>query len=156
LPYGMSLSPKSVVKKKDVGFIYVTRSFPNVAKSIFNLKERFGLDVTGYDIFLKKTYKEMWTDNLKVDVIKQGIDGSKQHVKTVSKVFRGIPLTPIEYFNFHRKSWKLDAKNVHIVSYDNVLNNFNEEMLKVAAFLGSDVREFKNIQTKVGWKPHEA
>ncbi|MBC8176312.1 MAG: hypothetical protein H8E19_02830 [Deltaproteobacteria bacterium] len=43
----------------NVVYIHIWRAFKEVAKSIYVLKERFGLDVGSYEEFLKTRYKDM-------------------------------------------------------------------------------------------------
>ena len=151
----MDLSPKSKTKSKNTGFIYITRNFKDVSKSVFNLRNRFGLRVSDYNTFLKKPYGDMWAGNLEVDVVKQTLSGKEEHIYTVSNVFKGVPLTPQEYFRFHNHSWKLSAKNVCVVSYDNMMSDFDAEMRKISSFLGSSVKSFQNIKARIGWRPNE-
>lgn len=52
LPFGMSLSPRKIVEKySDSKFIYIKRNFDDVARSVFKLRNRFGLDVDFFDKF---------------------------------------------------------------------------------------------------------
>ena len=43
-----------------IAYVHIWREFTEVAKSIYMLKERFGLDIGSYEEFLGTLYKDMW------------------------------------------------------------------------------------------------
>ena len=49
-----------LVEDPDFAYLHIWRDFKAVSRSIYVLKERFGLDVDSYGQFLKRRYSDMW------------------------------------------------------------------------------------------------
>lgn len=153
VPWGMAIDPADVSSNHpNTGHIYIHRDFDGVSKSIYKLRNRFGLDTPAYEEFLKKTYKSMWTGKLKVNVIRKTLTETSK-VSSASELFKLVGMLPAEYHKYHIDSWRSISKreNVLLVSYDRLMDNFDDEMSKIANFLESDVKSFENIERKVGW-----
>ena len=76
------------------------------------------------------------------------------HPVDVSKHFQGIHQTPEEYWRNHIKYWERQAElydNILIVRYEDLLNDLQGSLSRIADFLGEDVKEFEDIETRVGW-----
>lgn len=144
-----------VDKNKNILFIYVWRNFDDVSKSIFNMKNRFGINEDNFNKFLKKRYCDMFNGNQDVKVEVKTLTNRKV-VKEVGGGLKNIKKTPYEYWKFDLDRWKrLKADNVILVCYDNIINNFEEEMKRIAKKINSNKTQFEDIRQRIGWKPME-
>jgi len=119
-----------------VRYIYIERNFMDVAKSVFAMRARFGLDVDSFEVFLETPYRQMYTGQLAVDletnfICEQG--GSRSS----SLFFRGIDETPEGWHKRHLEHHHrvFEGKdNCLIVSYDALKQDLNAEMTRIAEF----------------------
>ena len=152
--YGNHALPR-IARDPRVAYIHIWRDFEGVAKSIFVLKERFGLKAADYEAFLKTPYKDMWAkknpDSIVTNV--RTLSGSAKYLGAVD-FFKGVDMTPRGFWEFYNRSW-VDAKvkhpNIISVKYDDILKNFDGAMTDIGKMLHCDVGSFKNIDRKVGW-----
>jgi len=146
-----------LVQDANTAYIHIWRDFEGIAKSIYVLKQRFGLDVGSYEEFLKSRYSDMWKmkDPDKVVINARNLWG-RVKIKGISDFFKDVDMPPREYWELYNGLWSDSAKknpNIIIVKYDDVLEDFSGTMAYAAMRLGSDLAEFKNIERKVGyWK----
>jgi glycosyltransferase involved in cell wall biosynthesis len=146
-------------------YIYIEREFETMAKSLFRYRHRQGLKVDDYDTFLNTKYSDMYDPDVECDVTyNMGTrDGNKSiellndDGTTTSKHFKGIHQTPHEYWDNHRKHWHkmadLYPDLILIVKYEDLLNDLQGTMLRISAHVGSDITQFEDIDTRVGWFP---
>jgi hypothetical protein len=128
--------------------IYVKRNFEDVAKSIYKIKDRFGLDVNDFDTFLSTRYADMLVPKRDF-VIKVNNRTKVSYRKDVSTNFRNVKLTPKEYWERHLQSWK-NSKAV-IFDYDKVMADFDNELKVLAKKLNIPIVNSGIITEKVGW-----
>ena len=146
-----------LVQNNETAYFYIWREFEPMAKSVYELKERFGLKVGSFETFLHKRYCDMWTmgDPDEISVNAGNLLG-RTRVKGISDFFKDIDMTPKQFWKYHNTLWNQCAEknsNIIMVKYDDVLENFSAEMRRIAKKTGSDKREFKNIEKKIGyWK----
>jgi len=146
-----------LVQDANTAYIHIWRDFEGIAKSIYVLKDRFGLDVGSYEEYLKGRYSDMWKmkDPDKVVINARNLWG-RVKIKGVSDFFKGVDMKPQEFWEHYNGVWLEWAKenlNVLSVKYDDVVDNFKSTMVSIAVRLGSDLTEFENIARKVGfWK----
>lgn len=151
--YSNHKSPIIVVDQNTL-YIYTYRNYLDVAKSIFNMRKSFGLNnVKNFDDFLNKKYRDMWkpNKNFNINVL---IKGNLFKSNYISKYFSKINKTPKEWHEEYYRKWINKEKvcgNILRVDYDNLKNNFEKEMLKVAKKLGINKKKFVNINKKIGW-----
>ncbi|MBD3194341.1 MAG: hypothetical protein GF317_04750 [Candidatus Lokiarchaeota archaeon] len=138
-------------RSKDTAYIYIKRNFMDVAKSIYNIKELFLLEVDSFDSFLKIKYSDMFKQRrLPVyNLYKYG--NLLENPSTGNIFFENCNYKPFEFWNKHIKFWEEQVDDVCIVDYDALINNFYDEMFKVALFLDSNKKSFINIKKQVGW-----
>lgn len=152
---GAHTDPNVLVFHDDVGYIMVRRRFKDVAKSLYKIRGKFGLiNVTSFEEFLAKPLDEMWSDKAESDAYNLDFPSKNN---SVSQIFKGDKRALEERYNDYCKAWDEynDRDNFLTVHYEELLSNFQEEMLKIAKFLGSEKTEFENIERKVGWVPQE-
>jgi hypothetical protein len=144
-----------MVQDPDTAHIYVWRGFEGTARSIYVLKERFGLNVESYEAFLANQYSEMWgvenPDDVVTNVKTLHERGS---FKGISDFFEKVEMTPREFWEYYNGVWEKCAKknpNVVSVRYEDMMEAFEPAMTSVASRLGSELKAFKNIDRKVGW-----
>ena len=137
----------------DVRYIYIKRNFNDVAKSVYTIRARFGLEVDTYKEFLASRYCDMFTGKVSVALATNFLCRSgRSHM--LSGFFRGIEKTPKEWHADHIEHFErvFDGReNCLIVSYDKLKNRFQREMRKISKFLGLDTLEFVNVDEKVGF-----
>jgi hypothetical protein len=144
-----------IVRDPDVGYIHIWRDFEGVAKSIYVLRERFGLDVADYEEFIATPYRDMWMARKSHSVVTnvRTLTGSARYPGAVD-FFKEVDMTPRDYWEFYNRSWiEWRDKNSNIISvkYEDVLEDFGGTMAYVAEMLHCDVGHFKNIDRRVGW-----
>lgn len=144
-----------MVQDPDTAYIYVWRDFEGTARSIYVLKERFGLNVDSYEAFLDSRYDEMWGIKHPEDVV--------THVKTlnekarftgISDFFRNVAMTPRGFWEYYNGLWQACAKdypNVISIHYDELVQAFQPVMQSVASRIGMEAVTFRNIEPRVGW-----
>ena len=144
-----------IVQVQSIAYFHIWRDFEPMAKSIYVLKERFGLSVGSYEEFLKSRYTDMWRmKNPEKAVTNVRTLNGRARFTGISDFFKGVDMNPRQYWEYYNTVWAECAKenpNVISVKYDDMLEDFNGTMSYIAARLGSDVTEFKNIDRKVGW-----
>ena len=142
-------------KNSDILFAYIFRNFNDTAKSMFKMRDRFGLTVDDYDVFLNTTYKDMWSSDVKFS-IKINYFGEEKHVDKVSTYFKKINQTPREFWQAHKRFWTKMNKtrgNIIIVNYDDLINDFEKEIRRVGEKIGITKKQIINIDEKIGWIP---
>lgn len=146
-----------LVQNNETAYFYIWREFEPMAKSVYELKERFGLKVGSFETFLHKRYCDMWTmgDPDEISVNARNLLG-RTRVKGISDFFKNIDMDPKQFWEYHNSLWNQCAEsnsNVIVIKYEDVLRDFKGEMDQIAQKIGSDKRDFKNIETKIGyWK----
>jgi len=151
--YEKHKAPEKFNFENDTFFIYVWRDFDGVAKSIYNMRNRFGLNVDDYDKFLITKYSDMYSGNLK-SLTKVDKYNKKRYVKKVGGGLKNIHMTPHQYWKFDKNRWlNLRFNNVICLKYDDVIKNYKYELQKISNKIGSNVQSFKNINKTVGWIP---
>jgi len=144
-----------IVNLPQVLFLYVWRDFYKTAQSIFKQRKRFGLHVESYDDFLASPYNQMWSNENEFDVVTDYnyLNRAGQEVG-VSYYFANINMTPKKFWEEHLAFWRgvaAEHENVHLMKFDDLLDDFNGELAKLAKAVGSDKTEFVNIEERVGW-----
>ena len=136
-----------------VRYIYIKRRFRDVAKSVFTIRARFGLEVNSFEQFLASRYCDMYTGRVSVILNTNFLCRSGQS-HMLSGFFRGMERTPEEWHTHHIKHFEqkfAGKENCLIVSYDRLRNKFLREMRKIAEFLEMETTEFVNVNEKVGF-----
>lgn len=153
-PIGKKIEHR-IDKNKDILFAYIFRSFEDTAKSIFKMRDRFGLAVDDYDVFLNTKYKDMWSSNLNFE-IKINFFGEEKLESKVSTYFKNINKTPLEFWEHHRNFWlNMEKKhtNVIITMYDDLIKDLDSELSKIEKKMGAPKGGRKNIGEQIGWIP---
>lgn len=155
--YGGHILPdKTLLEKPDTAYIYIYRDFEAVISSVYKLKERFGLNCNNLEGLKASRYKDIFNPNLASEIqVRHHNRQRSEH--TLSYHFAHIDKTPGEYHRFHIEAWKAfsDHPNLLFIDYDDLVNNFQGEMSRIANFLGAEVpaQGFLNISEKVGYLP---
>jgi len=126
-----------------------------VAKSIFVLRERFGLKIESYEVFLKTPYKNMWAEKEPDSVVTnvRTLTGSAKFPGAVD-FFKGIDMTPRDFWEYYIGAWGTASEktpNIINVKYDSILKDFDGTMAHIGKMLHCDVDRFQNLDRKVGW-----
>lgn len=144
-----------LVQEPDIAYLHIWRKFEAMAKSIYVLRERFGLDVGSYEEFLKSSYSDMWRMGDPEEVVTNATNlYGRAKIKGISDFFKGVAMKPREFWEHYNGVWEKSAEenpNVVSVKYDDMVEDFKPTMAYIAARLGSDLTEFKDIDRKVGW-----
>jgi len=151
--FNFKIMRERVKNKNQTLFIYIWRNFEDVAKSIFKLRARFGLNVSDLKIFKNTPYSKMWTNKIPVKVLRKTLTTEKVF-ETVDPLFREIDKIPKEFHRLHFNFWSTiyaDYNNVIIISYDDLKNNY----IKILDILSSILHiqhSSINITDKIGWQ----
>lgn len=137
-------------------YIYIHRKWEDVAKSCFELRKQWGINVNDFNTWGKTNYCDMFKRFKSEDWEYYDGTGNKSIVGKSTKYWEKIDMTPKQYFDHHVAYWKnIDASNLLIVTYENLKNDFHSTMLKIAKFLESNKTNFEDIKFRIGWKKHE-
>ncbi|MCF8142542.1 MAG: sulfotransferase domain-containing protein [Deltaproteobacteria bacterium] len=152
--YGNHQLPQ-VANDPRVAYVHIWRDFEGVAKSIFVLRERFGLKIESYQVFLKTPYKNMWAEKEPDSVVTnvRTLTGSAKFPGAVD-FFKGIDMTPRDFWEYYIGAWGTASEktpNIINVKYDSILKDFDGTMAHIGKMLHCDVDRFQNIDRKVGW-----
>ncbi len=144
-----------IVQDQNIAYFHIWRDFEGMAKSIYVLKERFGLSVDSYEEFLKTRYSDMWRMKKPGKVVTnvRTLTG-RARFTGISDFFKRVDMNPREYWNHYNTVWAESAaknNNVIGVKYDDMLKDFDGAMSYIGTRLGSNVTKFKRIERKVGW-----
>lgn len=135
----------------NVVYIHIWREFKGVAKSIYVLRESFGLDVDSY----VTRYKDMRKIKRPNKLITNVRTLAKNTIfPGVVDFFQEVDMKPQEYWEYYNTLWANSRKNnpnIVSIKYNNVLEDFNGTMAYIAESLDSDVAYCNNITRRVGW-----
>lgn len=152
--YYLNHKPPSVATNNNIAYVYTWRDFNNTSRSIFKMRARLGLQVDDYDKFLNTKYSDMWSAVKYGTINVRDLDGNIRKADRVSTAFTNIHYTPIEWWTLYHGGWNVASKNksnIIRVSYNDLIDNFDDSMTEIATRLGVDNRAFNNIENKVGW-----
>jgi hypothetical protein len=145
----------NIVQDKNVAYIHIWRDFDGTARSVFALKERFGLKTDSYENFLNRSYSAMWEPEDNDNVLTNARSLSKiGQFYGLSTFFKNISMTPREFWKYYNELWFEKARNspnIISVKYNDMLDDFIGTMSYLANWLGSDTTDFIPIEAKVGW-----
>lgn len=148
---GHSYSHKNLLKNNATAVFYIFRNDLDTIKSMYKLKNRWGLKAGSLKSFKSSTFKSMYNSNTESEVIRN-IAGIKENFFGVDSFFSNVNLTPEEYLQEHKNFFlKIYKNNFYPVSYDKLIYNLNEEMLGISEFLESDKIKFITDSNRVGW-----
>lgn len=145
----------NIARNENVAYIYTFRDFKSVAKSMFVMRKSFGLNnVDTFKNFLKNRYCDMWKPERDFKVNVMDLRGNLRKEDYITGFFSKLKYTPEEWWKIYYKMWDEAEKkkeNVIRVSYNDLKNNFHENMLDLSLKLGLNKKSFKNITKKLGW-----
>jgi hypothetical protein len=130
---------------------YVYRNNADTLKSIYKLRDRFGLVADNFENFLNTKLSVMGNGSIKSEAVYSSGD-NKKIVTQVDSYLRSFDMLPEEYLEEHKKFW-LDIKcsNYMVIAYEDLIFNFQDTMYDIAMFLNSNQTVFKNETSKIGW-----
>jgi hypothetical protein len=136
-------------------YIYAWRTFIPCMKSIYKLKNRFGLKVDTYDKFLDTPYNKMWTESGDRELVYYNYLTARGNERDISYYFRSTERTPGAQWQFMKDWWRdmaQDHPNVTLLCYDDMINRFEETMDSLAKRLGMPAKDkYLNEFERVGW-----
>jgi hypothetical protein len=145
---GHSKAHTAHLRSPGVAVFYIYRNNEDTIKSIFKIRDRFGLVANSIEEFKEKKLCDMRGNRIDSTAIYD--NGNTQKVVTkVDTYLPGINMTVEEYLNDHKKFWKTRAH--FIIYYDALMQDFDNCMYAVNLFLGADKTEFVNETKRIGW-----
>jgi len=148
------LKPEDI--DKNISYIYIIRNREAVLKSLFRMKDSYGLDIDSYENFISTRYCDMWSENIKSKsrMIRRIDSSLNETVEHTSEWFRNIKHNPIKWYNIHCKHWvDLNHKfdNIYIIYYEEIIKHFNDTLGNIRKFLGIIEKiKFKDVKLKIG------
>jgi hypothetical protein len=151
-PFGHEMRARGYFKRNQA-VIYTCRNLDNTAKSIFRMRHRFGLNEDDYEKFLITPMRKMYNNKLKFEAIRDTLT-DKIEVTEVDWLFRNRNETVKEYIQKHIDSWSMHVgkPNFIVLPYSSLVNGFENSMLAIAQFLGSNKTKFIDEQKRIGWR----
>jgi hypothetical protein len=148
---GHSYAHVSNLKNRHTAVFYIYRGEADTLRSMWKLRNRFGLVAKNLKEFVTTPCNEM--HNVKINSSAIFNNGkSKTEVTQVDSYFANIKLTLPEYLNEHKKYWlAIDNSNFMPVYYDHLIDSFEFEMNDIARFLRSEKTEFIRETSRIGW-----
>jgi len=135
-------------------YLYISRNWDDVSKSVYKLRKRLSLSTSSYKEFLSKRYCDMYSSSIEGGTYYTDENNNKKFTTKTSEFFKNIKQTPFQFYNNHINIWtKLIERNPECmlhVKYEILYENFDSEMIKISKFLKSNKVEFKNINFKIG------
>lgn len=153
-PWGNEHRARNYLSQSKQAVIYTFRNIDDTVNSIYRMRHRFGLDCDDYERFCSTPMRKMYNPRLKVEAIRDTMK-KKDTITEVDRLLAQRSETVPEYITKHTNSWKQHLKrpNFMMLSYDDLVNDFQGTMLTVATFLGSNKwSEFVDEQKRVGWR----
>ena len=123
---------------------YIYRDNPSTIKSMYVLRDRFGLIADSLEEFKSKKLSNMHSRNIKSKAIFNG-----ELITEVDTYFCNVNLTIEEYLNEHKKFWKPRAN--FIIFYPALIEDFENCMYAINQFLEGDKTEFIRETKRIGW-----
>jgi hypothetical protein len=124
------------------------------------MRERVGAGADTFEEFQKRRWSEQWREFPKGSFrLKYNYWGKKPYstVASTNPFFQRIHMAPPAYHKFHVAQWtewaRTHPKKVILIQYQDLVSDYQETMLAIAQFVGSDRTEFEPVTEKVGvWK----
>lgn len=155
-PFGDSPRVDQFLTKLNNLTVYVSRDTMHSARSIFKMRNRFGLGVDNFRDFLITPLRDMWNGQLVTTAVRDIITDRTMEYN-VDRLFAGLDETVVQYIDRHKLTWERHTCLPHFchLTYDGLVNNFNEEMKKLAHHFDPGRTEFKDETTRVGWRDNK-
>lgn len=155
-PWGNEARANQYLNTKGQAVFYTHRNLEDAINSAYRIRHRLGLDEDDYEKFKTTPMKNMHNKNLKAEAIVNDAKNTRV-VRTVDTLLEHRTETIGEYLSAHYNSWKVheDKDNFMFICYDDLVNDFQGTMLKIAKFLGSNKTEFVDETKRVGWHEKE-
>ena len=149
--WGHQKRAREYFQQSGLGVIYTYRNLSDTIKSIYRMRQRFGLDEDDFHKFSTTPMNKMYNPHIKVDVVRNTLK-NKDEINKVDRLLNRRE-TVSEYIKTHVQSWKvyIAKPNFMMLYYDDLVNDFEKTMLKISEFLESDKTTFKDEKRRVGW-----
>jgi hypothetical protein len=133
--------------------IYIHRDFDDVAKSIWDIRERFGAGAETFELFKDTPWCEQFC-KFNPLIMKAGTpNGRVTTPMGTSATYKEEALSPREYHSLHVTAWEeCQHESVLLVAYENLVSFFEDEMHKIAEFLGESRDTFEDLPRVGVWK----
>jgi len=139
------------LERKDTAVFYIHRDIKPTLASMYTLRDRLGLRCDSWEHFLSSKLKDL---RCRKTIHRTCYDSGKDktYVTDTDHYLGRFNLTPKEFLVGHKNYWtRIHSDNYMVISYGALINNFEKEMIVIAKFLGSDKKEFINIEHRIGW-----
>ena len=148
---GHSHSHTTHLRAASTAVFYIYRNNQDTIKSIYKLRDRFGLKADSLEEFVSSYLSDMDDKKIKSEAIYNS--GNKKKVITEVDHYLGTHVLTIDsYLDMHKEFWfNLERYNYMIISYDSLMLDFQNTMEHIAKFLGSEKHTFTNELERIGW-----
>lgn len=145
--------------KDNVKYVYLYRDTYNTIRSVYLIKEMFYIRECSFHKFLNTKYCDMYDERVskyEVPLVtnRGELTIAEDTMVRGSRPFKGVDMKPVEYHTYHVSSHtSIDMDNLLVVSYENLINNFDIEMQKISNYLSIEPVKngFIDIKEKVGF-----
>lgn len=139
------------IKHPNMCVFYTYRNTEDSVESMYRMRDRFGLVANSLEEFKTKKIKDMYSRKINANTIfYNGV--SEKLITEVDGFLSGINKTVENYLDSEKKFWLYySCPNYMPVSYDDLMEDYDSTMIRVAQFLGSDKREFTKEKSRIGW-----
>ena len=135
--------------------IFIYRNFQDTAKSLFKMRKRMGVSSDSFEEFTTSKLNSLWDPDIKNAITVKTLNDTK--VRTdICGDFKKYDMTLNEYWYGLIEFWKeleITKSNVLLVSYEDLLANFQTVLEIISDKCCCDIKTFTNINKQIGWIP---
>lgn len=143
------------IRKPNTAIFYIRRNFISMADSLYRFRQRFSFGDCTFAEFLERRLCDLPRIKNPIVSVEDKI-ATRRYVRTSNRHFIHSQRTLRALWEEHIAWGERMAKRrpaVYIVDYDLIWSDFHGQMLLIAKHLGSNKREFQDIETRVGHYP---
>lgn len=152
-PFGDTSRVTNFLTKRNNLTVYISRNTIDTARSVFAMRNRFGLRENDFDTFITRPIASMYSRSGKASVIRDTI-AIQETVSDIDYLFANRPENILEYIDLHKLTWDRHSCLPHFchITYEGLVNDFNIEMTKLAHHFNPGQTEFIDENKRVGWR----
>jgi hypothetical protein len=140
-------------RKNNHAIICTWRNFMHSAKSLYEIRSRFGVGDIPFSDFLDTPLRKMPRISACQKPIVFNDGNSKRVSEVVTAAWSDREDTVREWWARSLEFWtkqSIGASDVLVTNYESLVSEFHGTMLRIAVFLGSEKRSFENRDDRVG------
>lgn len=140
---------------RDLAVVYIMRETEPVLRSIWSMKQIWGVTSKTYDQFIETPWAQQFM-KIRKDPIEVWDLEHRSRSSAVSSNFKGVNMRPPKFHRWHMAQWQRHADpRKFLVQYEELVEDPEPAIRKIGKMLGVKGFEFKPITDRVGFMPIE-